>query len=107
METPWSSAGLWVTLGVAFVVVGGGSAFLQYRESESLNYKAITRDGLLASIFLAMAWVLLPDTMSGLVSSGSSLVQEAPKLSLVGGASSGLRPRGLSEFDLQVGTPGF
>lgn len=102
----WSSVTPWImilSVGTVITVINAG---IQWKtNSEDFKSKAAIRDGLLGSIFTAMIWVLVPDTMQSLVSaipSASSTTESVVKLAAPLG-----RQRGLSEFDLQVGPPMF
>jgi len=80
MDLDLTKTSLWISVVIGAIVVAAASAgFQQYsaEEGESLNIKGIMRDAILGGIFVAMAWTLVPDSMTSLTDSVKTTVSSA------------------------------
>lgn len=99
------SPAMWISIICIGLVFAGINYFFQTQSStsEPLLVKPIIRDGILGSIFAAMTWVMIPETMNTLTANIGSVFSKG--VSTV--SSEGVSQKGGSEFDLQVGPPSF
>lgn len=80
MDLDLTSGKLWISILVGAVVLAAVSAGFQKaqgNEGDELNVKGVVRDGILGGIFVAMAWTLIPESMSTLSDSVSTTVSTA------------------------------
>lgn len=80
MDLDLTSGRLWISILLGAVVLAAVSAGFhkaQMNEGEDLNIKGIVRDGILGGIFVAMAWTLIPESMTTLSDSVSTTVSTA------------------------------
>lgn len=91
----WLNPMTWLVIAVMGLLIGGINALLQFQSNEEFRLKSALRDGILASTFTAMTWALIPETMESLMNSVKTVdvIQT--------------RPRGVSDFDLQIGPASF
>ena len=99
------SPAMWISIICIGLVFACINYFFQTQSSSSepLLVKPIVRDGILGSIFAAMTWVMIPETMTSLTKNIGSVFSKG--VSTV--SSEGVSQHGGSEFDLQVGPPSF
>jgi len=108
MDLDLTSGKLWISILIGAIVLAAVSAGFQKAqatEEEELNIKGILRDGILGGIFVAMAWTLVPESMSTLSDSVSTTVSSAATKV----ATPITRPLsgGGPDIDLQVGPARF
>ena len=102
MDLDLTKTSLWISVVIGAIIVAAASAgFQQYsaEEGSSLNIKGIMRDAILGGIFVAMAWTLVPDSMTSLTDSVKTTVSSATT-AVVASA----KP---SDVDVQVGPARF
>lgn len=94
-----------LVLGAGFLVAASAAYQIYGPDSEGhIKPKALLRDGLLGSIFAAMAWTLIPESMKSVTESISSTIGSATTTA-VESASSSIGLGGGP--DLQVGPARF
>jgi preprotein translocase subunit Sec61beta len=94
---------------VISIVIGGiilagiSSAYQLYSEENEgkVKPKAVLRDGLLGSIFVALAWTFIPDSMQGLASKFASTTEAVTNV--VEKTAQAIT----SEIDIQIGPARF
>ena len=96
---------MWISIIIIGLLFASINYFFQTKSStsEPLLIKPIVRDGILGSIFAAMTWVMIPETMTGLTKNIGSVFSKG--VSTI--STEALSQKGGSEFDLQVGPPSF
>jgi hypothetical protein len=104
MDLDLTSGKLWLTVILGAVVLGAVSTGFHKANAEDsgeeLNVKGIVRDGILGGIFVAMAWTLIPESMTTLSDKVTSSVAAVATT-----ATSSVSKA--SEFELQIGPPRF
>ncbi len=102
MELDLTNTMLWISVLLGGLIFAGLSAAVQSYtkddDSQSFNLKAVMRDGILGGIFIAMAWTLIPDSMTTLTEKVSSTVSSATTSVSV--------PK-TSDIELQIGPAHF
>jgi hypothetical protein len=97
MDLDLTKTSLWISILIGSLIVGISSAgFQKYGENE-IRLKAVFRDAILGGIFVAMAWTLIPDSMSNISESLRSSVVSATQTSSLG----------TPDVDVQVGPAHF
>lgn len=81
MELDLTNTMLWISVLLGGIVCAGLSAVVQgytkEDDSQTFNLKGVMRDGILGGIFIAMAWTLIPDSMTTITEKVSSTVSSA------------------------------
>ena len=106
MDLDLTKTSLWISILIGAIVVAAASAgFQQYtaESEEGLNYKGIMRDSILGAIFVAMAWTLIPDSMTSLTEKVKSTVSTATTAATTVATA----VTKSSEIDVQVGPASF
>ncbi len=107
MDLDLTSGKLWISVLIGALVLAAVSAGFQKAqatEDEELNVKGILRDGILGGIFVAMAWTLVPESMTTLSDSVTTTVSTAATKVAAPITRSG---GGGIDIDLQVGPAQF
>lgn len=109
MDVDLANPSLWVSMLVGAALLASVSAFLQSqhedaKEGQTLNHKALVRDGLLGAIFTAMAWTLVPESMQTLTSTVSTAASTAATTVTITAASAA---SAAGDIDLQIGPAKF
>lgn len=103
MDLDLTSGKLWLTVILGAIVLGAVSTGFHKANAEDsgeeLNVKGIMRDGILGGIFVAMAWTLIPESMTSLSDKVTSSVAAVATTATSAAKS--------SEFELQIGPPRF
>ena len=102
MDLDLSKTSLWISIFIGAALAAAASAGFQKYGSEDdsqINIKGIIRDAILGGIFIAMAWTLVPDSMTSITESVTSTVASATVAATT--VSKG------SDFDVQVGPASF
>lgn len=107
MDLDLTNPKFWISILIGGILLAAVSAGFQKASAESeeelINTKGVLRDGLLGGIFVAMAWTLLPESMSSLTESVTNTVSNATST-----VSSTVQKTGSEmDFDLQVGPAKF
>jgi hypothetical protein len=87
MELDLTKSSLWISVAIGAIIVAAASAgFQQYsaEKGSDLNVKGIVRDAILGGIFVAMAWTLVPESMTSITekvtTSVTATVAKAPEI---------------------------
>ena len=107
MDLDLTKTSLWISILIGAIIVAAASAgFQQYtaENEEGLNYKGIMRDSILGAIFVAMAWTLIPDSMTSLTEKIKSTVTTATTTAATTAATTVTKS---SDIDVQVGPASF
>jgi len=103
MDLDLSKTSLWISIFIGALIAAAASAgFQKYGSDEDseFNTKGVIRDAILGGIFVAMAWTLVPDSMTSITESVSSTVASATTVTAPTVSKS-------SDFDVQVGPARF
>jgi len=99
MDLDLTKTSLWISVFIGALVVAAASAgFQQYsaEEGSTVNVKGIIRDAILGGIFVAMAWTLIPDSMTVLTDNVTNTVSKTVTATT-----------NVSDVDVQVGPAKF
>ena len=100
MDLDLTKTSLWISVLIGALVVAAASAgFQQYsaEEDSGFNVKGIIRDGILGGIFVAMAWTLVPESMTVITDNVTTTVSNTVTPTVAK----------MSDIDVQVGPPKF
>jgi len=101
MDLDLTKTSLWISIFIGAAIAAAASAgFQKYGSDEgsTINIKGVVRDAILGGIFIAMAWTLVPDSMTSITESVATTVATATAPAV---ASTN------NEVDLQVGPARF
>ena len=100
MDLDLTKTSLWISVFIGALVVAAASAgFQKYSDESEIKVKAVIRDAILGGIFVAMAWTLVPDSMTSITESVTTTVVSA--------ANTASLPVKAPEIDVQVGPAHF
>ena len=114
METietvPYTNPIFWASILIGGLLLCGVSAIITYYHNKDtdepiVNVKGLIRDTILGSIFTAMAWSLVPESLESLAKTVSSSVSTVSTNTLMKGGAP--LPPIVGDFDLQVGPAMF
>lgn len=78
MDLDLTKTSLWISVLIGALIVAAASAgFQKYSEESEIKLKAVARDAILGGIFIAMAWTLVPDSMTSITDSVTTSVVSA------------------------------
>ena len=78
MDLDLTKTSLWISVLIGALVVAAASAgFQHYNAEEPMKVKGVIRDAILGGIFVAMAWTLVPDSMTSLTDKVTTTVSSA------------------------------
>ena len=100
MDLDLTKTSLWISILIGAIVVAAASAgFQQYSadEGESFKLKGVIRDAILGGIFVAMAWTLVPDSMTTITDNVTTTVANTVSTTTTK----------ISDVDVQVGPAKF
>ena len=101
MDLDLTKTSLWMSVLIGALVVAAASAgFQHYSAEEPMKIKGVIRDAILGGIFVAMAWTLIPESMTSLTDKVTTTVSDAATTV----ASTSVES---SQVDVQVGPARF
>jgi hypothetical protein len=91
MDLDLTKTSLWISVLIGALVVAAASAGFQKYSNDNdseIRLKSVARDAILGGIFVAMAWTLVPDSMTSItesvkttvVSATNTVVTKAPEM---------------------------
>jgi len=103
MDLDLTKTSLWISVLIGALIVAAASAgFQKYSgdDDSPIKLKGVARDAILGGIFVAMAWTLVPDSMSSITDSVTTTVVSAANTATSVAAKA-------PEVDVQVGPAHF
>jgi len=100
MDLDLTKTSLWISVLIGALVVAAASAGFQKYSGDNdseIRLKSVARDAILGGIFVAMAWTLVPDSMTNITESVTTTVVSAAN------TATAKAP----EIDVQVGPAHF
>ena len=100
MDLDLTKTSLWISVLIGALIVAAASAGFQKYSGDNdseIRLKSVARDAILGGIFVAMAWTLVPDSMTSITDSVTTTVVSATNTGTIKAP----------EMDVQVGPAHF